>query len=94
MRWQIWDWHPVHIIVDVQLDFAGVAQNFVYAQNYTSRKYCLTDKNLLLSRNSMLTQIQQMSKKIVWKHSKLVLQIKYTHMSRKITALCQFISNA
>ena len=57
--------HPVHIVVDTQLDLAGIAQNLIYAQNYTSRKYCATDKNLLLSRNSMLTQIQQMSKRIV-----------------------------
>ena len=58
-------WHPVHIVVDAQLDFADIVQNLVYAQNYTSRKYCATDKNLLLSRNSMLTQIQHMSKRIV-----------------------------
>ena len=59
------DWHPVHIVVDAQLDFAGVFQNLVYVRNYTSRKYCATDKNLLLSRNSMLAQIQQMAKRIV-----------------------------
>ena len=64
--WQVWDWCPVHIVMDTQLDFVCALQNLVYVRNYTSRKYCATDKNLLLSRNSMLTQIQQMSKRIVW----------------------------
>ena len=40
MGWQVCDWHPVHIVVDAQLDFAGVGLDFVCVQFDNPARIC------------------------------------------------------